>query len=121
MPILSAAVGKRLSRNLTRISNRNWLYQRAHLLDASRLHMTERHSHHNRQRQPHTGFHFGMTPDKVLFKTEAIVDAVVDAFQGTTTSITTLPRGAAVRRRYEDTPILLRDVNADNAPIVARV
>ena len=62
-----------------------------------------------------------MTPDKVLFKTEAIIDAVVDAFQGATTSITTLLRGAAVRRRDEDTPILLCDVDADNASIVARI
>src|SRR5664280_3922421 len=83
--------------------------------------MAQRHGHHNRQCQPHTGFHFGLTPYKVLFKTKAIVDTIVDAFQGATTSITTLPRGTAVRRRDEDAPILLRDVDADNAAIVARI
>jgi len=32
-----------------------------------------------------------------------------------------LPGGTAMRRRDEDTPILLRDVDADNASIVARI
>jgi hypothetical protein len=50
-------------------------------------------------------FHFGLTPNKVLFKAEVIVDAVVDPFQGAAACITTLPRGTAVRRRDEDAPI----------------
>ena len=66
-------------------------------------------------------FHFGLTPDKVFFKTEAIVDAVVDSFQGAAACITALPGGTAMRRRDEDTPVLLRDVDADNASIVARI
>ena len=57
----------------------------------------------------------------MLFKTEAIVDAVVDAFQGAAACITPLPGGTAMRCRDEDTPILLRDVDADNASIVARI
>ena len=52
----------------------------------------------------------------MLFKTEAIVDAVVDAFQGAAACITTLPRGTAVRRWEEDASILLRDVDVDNTP-----
>ena len=55
----------------------------------------------------------------MLFKTEAIVDTVVDAFQGAAACITALPGGTAVRRRDEDVPILLRDVNAYNAAIIA--
>ena len=64
------------------------------------FHMAERHGHHNSQRQPHTGFHFGLTPDKVFFKTAVIVDAVVDLFQCATASITALPGGTAVRQWY---------------------
>ena len=57
----------------------------------------------------------------MFFKTEAIVDTVVNAFQGAAACIAALPGGAAVRCRNEDAPILLRDVNADNTSIVARI
>lgn len=57
----------------------------------------------------------------MLFKTAAIVDAVIDALQGATACIAAFPGGTAVRRRHEDAPILRRDVNANNAPIVARI
>lgn len=57
----------------------------------------------------------------MFFKTEAIVDAVVDSFQGAAAHITALLRGTAVRRWDEDASILLRDVDANNAPIVARI
>ncbi|MDD5265673.1 MAG: hypothetical protein PHO08_00910 [Methylococcales bacterium] len=60
-------------------------------------------------------------PDKVLFKTQAIADTVVDSFQGATATITALPRGAAVKRRDEDAPILPGDVDADDSAIVARI
>jgi hypothetical protein len=57
----------------------------------------------------------------VFFKAETTIDTVVDGFQGATACITSLPRGTSGRCRDENTPILLRDVDADNAAIVARV
>jgi len=59
----------------------------------------------------HAGFHFGLTPYKVLFKTEAIVDAVVDTLQDAAACVATLPGETAIRHRNEDAPILLSDVD----------
>ena len=57
----------------------------------------------------------------MLFKTETVVDTIVDAFQDAAACIAALPEGTVMRCRNEEAPILLRDINADNASIVARI
>jgi len=95
--------------------------QRTQLLDTPPFDVTQGHSHHNRQGQADTGAHFRQPADEVLLQAEAVVDAVVDPFQGITVVVTALPTRAAVRGRHEDAPIMRVEIDAHDAPVVARI
>ena len=87
-----------LRRGQVSAGGRDGQNQRAHLLDPTRLHMSQGHGHHHRQRQSDAGLHFGLTPDEVALEAEAVVDAVVDPLQGAAPVVAALPGGAGMWR-----------------------
>jgi len=82
--------------------------------------MPQSHGHHHGERQCDPHLHLGLAADKVVFESEAVIDAIVDPFQGVTAVVTAPPGGAAVRRGGEDAPVLLGDLDAHDAPVLPR-
>jgi hypothetical protein len=55
-----------------------------------------------------------------MLKTKAVVNAVVDTFQGAAPMISTPPGGTGVGGGYEDAPVLLGDRDAHDASVISR-
>jgi hypothetical protein len=82
--------------------------------------MPESPGHHHSRRKTDAGLHFGLARDEVMPKTEAVVNAVVDAFQGAAPMIAIPPGGIDVGGGYEDAPVLPGDRVAHDASVISR-
>lgn len=80
--------------------------------------MPQGHRHHDRQGQADTGGHFRPPPNEVPLEAEAVVDAVVDPFQGAAPVVAALPTRATVGGGHEDAPIVLVETDPHDAPVV---
>jgi hypothetical protein len=67
------------------------------------------------------GPHGATVAGLLLLEAEVAVDAVVDPLQGAAAVVAALPARAAVRGGDEDAPVVLVELDAHDAPVLARI
>ena len=99
---------------------RDGLDQRTHLLDATFFDVSQGHGHHDGKGQADPGLHLCQAADEMPLEAEAVVDAVIDPFQGAAPIVAAVPTGAAMWGRHEDASIMLVEADPHDASIVPR-
>jgi len=82
-------------------------------VSAPLLDVSERHSKHDRKREPNPPLHLVDAADKMALKAEA----VVDSFQCRAPVVAPMPTRATLGRRHEDPAILFGNLDANDPPI----